>query len=171
MKAKRGRKEYSLRDSWKLFWPFLNVYVGYNIQFSRSVVSDSWQPHGPQHARLPCPSPTPGAYSNSYPSSWWCHSLFLKQFTYSCPKNNHISCLHAQSWLTFWDPMHCSPPGSSVNGILQARILEWVAIPFSRGSSQPRDRTWVSRITSVFFFFLPFEPPGKPYSEYGSHQK
>ena len=42
--------------------------------------------------------------------------------------------------------MDCSPPGSSVHGILQARILEWVAISFSRGSSQPRDRTQVSRI-------------------------
>ena len=40
--------------------------------------------------------------------------------------------------------MDCSPPGSSVHGILQARILEWVAISFFRGSSQPRDRTWVS---------------------------
>ena len=40
-------------------------------------------------------------------------------------------------------PWTCSPPGSSVQGILQARILEWVAIPFSRGSSWPRDRTWV----------------------------
>ena len=41
--------------------------------------------------------------------------------------------------LTLSDPMDCSPPGSSVHGILQARILEWVAIIFSRGSSQPRD--------------------------------
>ena len=40
---------------------------------------------------------------------------------------------------TLCKPMDCSPPGSSVHGILQARILEWVAIPFSRGSSQPRD--------------------------------
>ena len=40
------------------------------------------------------------------------------------------------------NPMDCSPPGSSVHGILQARTLEWVAISFSRGSSQPRDRTW-----------------------------
>ena len=40
-------------------------------------------------------------------------------------------------------PWTCSPPGSSVQGILQARILEWVAIPFSRGSSWPMDRTWV----------------------------
>ena len=44
-----------------------------------------------------------------------------------------------QSYLTLCDPMDCSPPGSSVHGILQARILEWVAMPFSRESSQPRD--------------------------------
>ena len=42
-------------------------------QFSRSVVSDSMKPHGLQHTRLPCPSPTPRACSNSCPSSWWCH--------------------------------------------------------------------------------------------------
>ena len=42
------------------------------------------------------------------------------------------------------DPMDCSPPGSSVHGLLQARILEWVTISYSRGSSQPRDRTYVS---------------------------
>ena len=44
-----------------------------SVQFSRSVVSDSLRPCGLQHAMLPCPSPTPGAYSNSCPSSWWCH--------------------------------------------------------------------------------------------------
>ena len=44
----------------------------------------------------------------------------------------------------------CSPPGSSVHGALQARILEWAAILFSRGSSRPRDQTWVSRITGRF---------------------
>ena len=44
------------------------------------------------------------------------------------------------------DPMDCSPSGSSVHGILQGGILEWVAVPFSRGSSQPRDRTHVSCI-------------------------
>ena len=51
----------------------------------------------------------------------------------------------------FATPMDCSPPGSSVHGILQARIQEWVAIPFSRGSSQPRDQTWVSCIAGKFF--------------------
>ena len=43
-----------------------------SVQFSCSVVSKSLQPHGLQHARLPCPSPSPGAYSNPCPSSWWC---------------------------------------------------------------------------------------------------
>ena len=45
-----------------------------SVQFSRSVMSDSLRHHGLQHARLPCPSPAPGAYSNSCPSSLWCHS-------------------------------------------------------------------------------------------------
>ena len=52
----------------------------------------------------------------------------------------------AQSCLTLCDPMNYT-----VHGILQARILEWVAVPFSRGSSQPRDQTQVSRIAGGFF--------------------
>ena len=55
-------------------------------------------------------------------------------------------CLIAQSCLTLCNPKDCSPPGPSVHGIFQARTLEWVAILFSRGSSQPRDQTWVSCI-------------------------
>ena len=53
----------------------------------------------------------------------------------------------AQSWPTLCDPMDCSLPGSSIHGILSARVLEWVAIPFSRGSSQPRDQTCVSFVS------------------------
>ena len=52
---------------------------------------------------------------------------------------------------SFCDHIDCSPPGSSVRGILQARILVWVAIPLSRGSSRPRDWTWVSCIVGRFF--------------------
>ena len=52
---------------------------------------------------------------------------------------------------TLCDPMDCSPPGSSVHGLLQARILEWLAITFSRRSSQPRDQTQVSCIAGGFF--------------------
>ena len=58
------------------------------------------------------------------------------------------------------DPMDCSPPGSSVHGILQARILEWVAMPSSRGSSRPRDRTRVSCIAGGFFTADTREAPG-----------
>ena len=58
--------------------------------------------------------------------------------------------LAAQLCPTLCDPMDCSSPVSSVHGIHQA-ILEWVAIPFSRGSSQPRDGTWVSCIAGRFF--------------------
>ena len=50
-----------------------------------------------------------------------------------------------------WDPMDCSPQGSSVHGILQARMLECIAIPFSRGFSLPRDQTSVSCIAGRFF--------------------
>ena len=57
----------------------------------------------------------------------------------------------AQSCLTLCDPMDCSLPGSSFHGILQERILEWVAISFSRGSSWPRDGTQVSCIAGRFF--------------------
>ena len=57
----------------------------------------------------------------------------------------------AQLCLILCDPIECSPPGSSVHGILQATILEWVAIPFSRGFSWPRDWTQVSCIAGRFF--------------------
>ena len=66
--------------------------------------------------------------------------------------------LVTQSCLTLWDHMDCSLPGSSVHGFPQARVLEWVAISSSRGSSRPRDRTHVSCIAGGFFNS---EPQGK----------
>ena len=60
-------------------------------------------------------------------------------------------------------PVDCSPPASSVHGILQARILGQVAMPFSRGPSRPRDQTWVSCVASTFFTT---EPPRKPKCEH-----
>ena len=63
-------------------------------------------------------------------------------------------CVSCPVMSTLCDPMDYSPPGSSVHGILQARILEWVAIPFSRGSSQPRNQTLVSRTARRFFTVL-----------------
>ena len=64
-----------------------------------------------------------------------------------------------QSCRTLCDPMDCSPPDSSVHGILQVRILEWVVIPFSGGFSFPRDQTWVSCIAGRFFTVLTDRKP------------
>ena len=60
-----------------------------------------------------------------------------------------VKVLIAQSCPTLWDPTDCSPPGSFAHGTLQARIPEWVTIPFSRGSSRPRDRTCVSYVSCL----------------------
>ena len=106
-----------------------------------------------------------------------CHTLFpdwsrgyqhlLHSLNYTHVLYVFFSVLVSQS-CQLCDPMDCSPPGSSVHGTLQARILEWVAIPFSRRSSQPRDWTqspilWVDS--------LPSEPPGKHIFQYLSQLK
>ena len=69
---------------------------------------------------------------------------------------------------TFCDPMDYSPPGFSVCGILQARILEWVAMPFSRESSQSRIKlvSLKSPALTGRFFFLPLVPSGKPKAQF-----
>ena len=69
-----------------------------------------------------------------------------------------------QSYLTLCDPMDCSPPGSSVHGILQAGILEWIALLSSRGSSWPRVWTQVSCGSCTAGGFFTTELPGKPWS-------
>ena len=75
----------SRRSSWPTDWTWVSCIAGRfftvwatretfsSVQFSCSVMSDSLRPHGLQHDRPPCPSPTPRAYSNSCPLSWWCH--------------------------------------------------------------------------------------------------
>ena len=73
--------------------------------------------------------------------------------TNSCSDALHQLVSVLVAWLCpiLCDPIDYSPLGSSAHGMLQARILEWVGNPFSRGSSQPRDRTWVSHIIGSFF--------------------
>ena len=91
-----------------------------------SVVSDSVRPHGRQPTRLPRPRDSPGKNTGV-----GCH--FLRQ----CMKVKSESEV-ARSCPTLSDPMDCSPPGSSIHGILQARVLEWGAIALSG------DTSWVS---------------------------
>ena len=106
-------------------------------------------PHIPQNQRNNC-------WPTICFSHWETLSMCVCVCTrvYVCVCTRVRVCVH--SVLTLGDPMNCSPPGSSVHGIFQARILEWVAIFFYRGSSQPRDRTGISCISyvgrQVFFF-------------------
>ena len=95
--------------------------------------------HRRQPTRLRCPWDSPGKNTGV-----GCH--FLLQ----CMKVKSESEV-AQSCLTLHDPMDCTLPGSSVRGIFQARVLEWGAIAFSRGSSRPRDQTQVSCIVGRCF--------------------
>ena len=77
-------------------------------------------------------------------------------------------CVCAQLCLTFGDPMECSLPGFSVHGILQARILEWVAISYPCGSSQSRDQTRVFCTYCTAGCFFTSVPPGKPQRDTGA---
>ena len=82
----------------------------------------------------------------------------------SCRCDRKPSCSHSESEVpqscpTLWDPMDCSPPGSFVHGILHARILEWVAISFSRGSSRLGIKPGSPALQTDA---LTSEPPGKP---------
>ena len=85
------------------------------------------------------------------------YTLRVKLLSYMI-YNYSVCVLVAQSCSILWDSVDCSLPGSPVHGILQARILEWVAISYSIGSSRLRNWTWVSCITGNS---LPSEPPGK----------
>ena len=101
-----------------------------------------------------CPPGSGAAFLHgvSGPVGEWgpCHSSLLRSSCWSWLLTA-VLCLVSQSCLTLCDPMVCSLPGSSVHGILPARILDWVAYPFSRGSSQPKDQTGVSCIAGGFF--------------------
>ena len=77
--------------------------------------------------------------------------MFIFSYCISINKLLCAVCLVAELCPTLCDPKDCSPPGFSVHGILQVRILEWFAMPLSRGSSQPGDWTQVSCIAGGFF--------------------
>ena len=98
----------------------------------------------------------------------WCHTVQLSSLNINeIPSGFLTLCWIPWKWKwecsralcpALCDPVDGSPPGSSIHGILQARILEWVAISFSRGSSWPRDRTQVSRIAGRCFNLWPSFP-------------
>ena len=96
-----------------------------SVQFSHSVVSDSLQPHELQHARPPCPSPTPRVYSNLCPLSWWCHptiSSSVVPFS-SCPQSFPISGSFQMSHLFAWGVQSIGVSAST--SVLPMNIQDW----------------------------------------------
>ena len=95
------------------------------VQFSHSVVSDSLRPHESQHARPPCLSPTPGVYSNSCPSSWWCHptiSSSVVPFS-SCPQSLPASGSFQMNQLFTWGGQSTGVSASA--SVLPVSIQDW----------------------------------------------
>ena len=96
-----------------------------SVQFSRSVVSDSLRPHESQNARPPCPSQTPGVYSNSCPSSWWCHpaiSSSVVPFS-SCPQSLPASGSFPMSQLFAWGGQSIGVSASA--SVLPMNTQDW----------------------------------------------
>ena len=121
-----------------IFWLFLFVtwcfcltdaisfhISGSSVQFSRSVMSDSLQPHESQHARPPCPSLTPKVHWNSRPSSWWCHpaiSSSVIPFS-SCPQSLPASVFSNEStlrmrWPKYWSFSFSFIPSKEIPGLI-----------------------------------------------------
>ena len=90
----------------------------YISQFSCSVVTDSLQPHGLQHARLPCPSPTPRAYSDSCPLCWWCHPIVSSSVV---PFSSHLQSFPASG--SFPMSWFSSSGGQSIGASASASVL------------------------------------------------
>ena len=118
-----------------------------SAQFSCSVVSDSLQPHGLQRARLPCPSPTPGACSNSCPLSWWCHStisLSVIPFSSAFNLSQHqglfkwVSSLHQVAKVLEFQQKH--QPSNEYSALISFRI-DWLVWSYSPRDSQESSPT------------------------------
>ena len=119
---------------------FLNYFLleyscspGDLVQFSHTVVSDSLQPQGLQHARLPCPSPTPGACSNSCPFSGWCHpaiSSSVIHFSSRIRVFSSESTLHMRG-PKYWSFSFSISPSNEYSGLIYFRMdwLDLLAVP------------------------------------------
>ena len=123
------------------FWVVLFTLMRWSFypffQFSRSVMSYSLQPHGLQHARLPCPSPTPRAYSNSCPLNQWCHPTISSSVV-------PFSCL--QSFLAFLVSQSFISGGQSIGASTSASVL-----PMSTQDWSPLGWTsWISLLSNGF---------------------
>ena len=140
-----------------------------SVQFSRSVVSDSLRPHESQHARPPCPSPTPGVHSDSCASSWWCHpaiSSSVVPFS-SCPQSLPASESFPVSQLFAWGGQ--STRASALASFLRKKSQGWSPLECtgwislqSKGLSRVFSSTTVQNINSSALSFLHRNGSGGP---------
>ena len=112
-------------------------YLFISIQFSCSVVSDSLRPHESQHARPPCPSPTPGVHSDSCPSSQWCHpaiSSSVVPFS-SCPQSLPASESFPphMRWPKYWSFSFSIIPSKEHPGLISFR-MDWLDLLAVQGT-------------------------------------
>ena len=111
-----------------VYGPSLMPLISLSVQFSRSVVLDFLWPHGLQHARLPCPSPTPRVYSNSCPSSQWCHPTILSSVIRF---SSHLQFFLASwsflriRWQKFGSFTFSSSPSKEYRGLISSRT-DWL---------------------------------------------
>ena len=150
---------FSRRSSWFGDWTWVSCKAGdpseplsHSVQFSRSVAPDSLQPHESQHTRPPCPSQTPGVYSNTCPSSWWCHpaiSSSVIPFS-SCPQSLPAPGSFPMSQLFAWDGQSIGVSASA--SVLPMNTQDWSALGWtgwislqSKGCSRVFSNTTVQK--------------------------
>ena len=141
-----------------LKFPFKSTRI--SVQFSHSVVSDSLQPHGLQHARPPCPLPTPGVYSNSCPLSWWCHPtisschpLLLSPSIFPSIRVFSNESVLRIRWPKYWSFSFNISPSNEYSGLISFRSL--VGTPCSPRDSQESSPTpQFKSINSLVLSFL-----------------
>ena len=140
---------------------YLQFYILTSVQFSCSVMSDSLWPHGLQHARLPCPSPTPGACANSCPSSRWCHptiSSSLIPFS-SCLQSFPTSASFPMSQFftsggpKYWSFSFSISPYNEYSGLISLR-MDWFDLLAVLETLKFSPTPWFKSINSSVLSFL-----------------
>ena len=118
-----------------------SLLLPHSVQSSHSVMSDSLWPHGLQHARLPCPSPTPRACLNSCPSSWWCHptiSSSVVPFSSCLQSFPAISVFSNElvlwiRWPKYWSFSFSISPSNEYSGLISFR-MDWLDLLAVQGT-------------------------------------
>ena len=162
--------------AWYDWYPLISSIPLSSVQFSSSIMSDSLQPHEPPHARLPSPSPTPGAYSNSCPSSRWCHptiSSSVIPFS-SCPQSFPASGSFPMSqffiirWPKYWSFSFSISHSIEYSGLISFRMdwLDFLAVQGTLKSLLQHHSSKASILRHSAFFTVQLSDPymitGKP---------